>query len=331
MKISVIIPLYNVEDYVTYCLESFENQSYNNFEIIIVNDGSTDDSESVIKQYKKQSEMTIHLINQENAGVSEARNNGINAASGECICFVDADDMVHVDFLKEMANAISKEDCDLVICGSENVPEDTVTNKMDSNEYITDTMNSYKALKKFLYREIISGVCFIMVKKEIFTNNNLNFAKGFRYSEDLEMMWKLIAHSKKIGHTKKKLYFYRMRNGSAMSVVDDKRMDGYTLMKGMEKYFQKVRPDFSSEFIKYGTARWVWATLWQIALASDCYSSFKKTSNKFNTKQYMKNLLTYPKMYVAVSSLVYTISPFIYYHTVRKFGLMKVKYRAFTS
>lgn len=329
--ISIIIPLYNVENYVVQCLDSFEKQLYKNFELIIVNDGSTDKSAYVVREYMEKSNMNIKLIEQNNSGVSAARNKGLDLASGEYICFVDPDDMVRPEYLSVMINILHNNSCDLVICGSKKVSEDWNPNDATYEKHPVEIMDSLTALRKFLYGEIVSGVCFLMVKRELIENNKLRFADGYRYSEDLEMMWKMLAHSKTIAYTKSQLYIYRTRSGSAMSIVDEKRIDGFNLMVELENYFQRVRPDFFEEFKRYGVARWVWATLWQVAIASKDYKSFVDFANKFKPKMYIKKLVTYPKAYVALSSLLYCLSPLLYYDIIQIFGKRRIMNRLVVS
>ena len=100
--ISVIIPAYNAEKQITNCLKSFENQRYKDFEIIVVNDGSTDKSEEVVNNYKQKSPMNILLVTQINSGVSVARNTGVKHARGNYLCFVDSDDMVTPEYLEKI-------------------------------------------------------------------------------------------------------------------------------------------------------------------------------------------------------------------------------------
>lgn len=325
--ISIIIPLFNAENYIIQCLDSFEKQIYKMFEIIIVNDGSKDNSASIVESYSKKSDMKIKLINQENAGVSAARNKGLDNASGEYICFVDADDMVGPEYLSQMVDIINEYDCELVICGFKPIPENWDISLYIYKKYHTKIMTSDEVLRKFLYQDIVSGVWSLMVKRNVIKKNSLRFAEGYRYSEDLEMVWKLISHSKNVAYNRSQLYIYRVRNGSAMSFVDDRRMDGFALIKGLEKYFERVHPNFAKEFKHYGTARWVWATLWQAALVSDNYKSFLVVSNKLNAKKYMKKLFTYPKLCVAISSFTYCILPFLYYCTIRKIGIKRLNNR----
>ncbi|MFZ5968923.1 MAG: glycosyltransferase family 2 protein [Bacillota bacterium] len=316
--VSVIIPLYNVEKYVEWCLLSFENQNYKDFEIIVVNDGSKDNSATVVEDYINRSQMKIKLIHQENAGVSAARNKGIENAAGQYICFVDSDDMVAPNYLGDMIDSLEKSNCEIVICGVKYIKEVSDSNLVVYKEYPIEKMDSYHALVKFLYRDITPGIWTLMTKREIIERNKLHFAEGYRYSEDIEMIFKMFGHSQNIVYLRNELYLYRIRDTSVMSLVDDKRLDGFELMKKLETYFDRARPDFAKQFRTYGVARWVWATVWQIATASTSYNDFINNSNKYDAKFYMKKLLNFPKRKVSISALVYTISPFIYYSIVKK-------------
>ena len=112
--ISVIVPLYNVEEYLEECLESIKNQTYSNIEVILVNDGSTDNSQAICERYCQQ-DPRFHLINQENQGQSVARNNGVAASTGELITFVDSDDVVSAKYLGNLY-AYMTEEIDLIEC-----------------------------------------------------------------------------------------------------------------------------------------------------------------------------------------------------------------------
>ncbi|PKM83675.1 MAG: hypothetical protein CVU88_01795 [Firmicutes bacterium HGW-Firmicutes-13] len=316
--VSVIIPLYNVEKYIKWCLQSFENQMYKDFEIIIVNDGSKDNSANLVEEYIEKSQMNIKLIHQENAGVSAARNKGIDNSKGRYICFVDSDDMIAPNYLSDMAEILDNDDCDMVICGVRSISEESNCNLHYSGKNPFLKMSSHEALKKFLYRDINPGVWSLMVRREVIDENELRFAEGYRYSEDIEMIFKVIAQSNNIAITHVQLYLYRVRDTSVMSLVDDKRLDGLKLMKDLENYFDRLRIDFAEEFRRFGVSRWVWATLWQIAVASSSYNDFISDSNKYNAKFHMKKLLDFPKKKVSMSALVYSLSPFIYYIIVKK-------------
>ena len=113
--VSLIIPVYNVEQYLKQCLESVKNQIYPNIEVILVNDGSTDNSLSICRYYAQENGWI--LVNQENSGLSAARNAGINQSTGEYIAFLDSDDWIEPDFIQNMIESVEKYDADIVESG----------------------------------------------------------------------------------------------------------------------------------------------------------------------------------------------------------------------
>lgn len=115
IKVSIIVPVYNVLEYLPECIESLLSQSYKNYEIILVNDGSNDGSGNLCDEYTQNYE-NIFVLHKENGGISSARNAGLDLATGDYIAFVDSDDFVSSDYLKVMVDLIEKYDCDLVCC-----------------------------------------------------------------------------------------------------------------------------------------------------------------------------------------------------------------------
>jgi hypothetical protein len=186
-------------------------------------------------------------------------------------------------------------------------------------------MSSHEALNKYLNFEFVTGVWSLMIKKEIMDINKLKFSEGYRYSEDLEMVWKMIASSNIVVLTNEPLYIYRIRKGSAMNFLDDSRIDGLRLMEGLECYFQQKKPDFYENFKKHGVARWVWSTTWQAAVASSNYSSFISFTRKINSKNCMNKLLAYPQFKVKYGALLYLLSPFLFFIIAKDQGSKRLR------
>ena len=113
-KISVIVPVYNVEDYLRKCLDSLVNQDFKDYEIIVVNDGSPDNSWDIILEYEEKYSKIIRAFKKENGGLSSARNFGLEKAKGKYVCFIDSDDYVSLDFLSKLYNKAIEEDADIV-------------------------------------------------------------------------------------------------------------------------------------------------------------------------------------------------------------------------
>ena len=167
--ISVIVPVYNVEKYLEECLDSIKNQTFNDIEVILVNDGSTDNSKEICERYCSQ-DPRFHLINQENKGQSIARNRGVAESKGEFIVFIDSDDIVRVDLLDQLINYMSDE-IDIVECDkTEDIQylnekgKDIQVKEFDSNEALYKCFNhavSWSPVAKLYRREIVEKIPFL--------------------------------------------------------------------------------------------------------------------------------------------------------------------------
>lgn len=319
--VSVIIPVFNGEKYIQTIVNCFKKQIYNDFELIFVDDGSKDNSLELLNTIKNNSILNITVVTQQNLGVSVARNTGIKNAKGDLICFCDVDDEVMVNYLSDMKYVIMKNDVDLVICKNrliqiDGTEIDFLSNQGTGNIVIKDTISS---LRDYLYGRMISGCCTIMVKKELLTNNKLWFADGYKYSEDLHMVWRIIACSQKTAYLDKKLYIYKLQQNSATSVFNTERLHGYELIKSLENFFEEHSPQFSDEYKKYGASKTMWSITWQFS-ANYGLKEFIDFINKYNVKKEMKKLTTFVNRKVALSALIFLISPTIFRYLAIRYG-----------
>lgn len=185
--ISIIMPVYNAEKYLNRSIESIMNQTYNNMEIILVNDGSTDNSLEICTNYQKK-DNRIKLINQENKGVSIARNRGIDEATGDYIMFIDSDDYIEKNMIKDMEAKITEDDIDLVISG---IKMNYIRNGQVVGEekyQLKDKMYSIEEMLNDILIDIdlicICGPCCKLYKREILKKNNIKFTNEFTMGED---------------------------------------------------------------------------------------------------------------------------------------------------
>ena len=181
IKVSVIVPIYNAEKYIKKCVESILNQSLKEIELILVNDGSTDASYSICQTYAEKDKRIV-LLDQVNAGVSVARNNGLNVAKGKYIEFVDADDYIESDTIEILYKRAVKSNSDTVIFGIKNVYSD--------NESFTDVKDEDYTLTEFLkhYGEYISNAIIGATWNKLYRRElieGVRFIEGKRYNEDL--------------------------------------------------------------------------------------------------------------------------------------------------
>lgn len=209
MKISVIVPVYNAELYLSKCIESIMNQSFGDkYELILVNDGSEDHSEDIIdEKIQKYGNDKIVKINQINGGQGKARNSGLKVAKGEFVTFVDSDDYIDENMLKELYEEALVNNSDLVIC-------DYVEEIGDTRIYKKSLYKGMDDIKKE-YVVTVAGPCSKLIKKSLMMDNDLYFPENMIY-EDLAVMPTLGAIANKISYVKKSYYHYFIRENSSM-------------------------------------------------------------------------------------------------------------------
>lgn len=217
-KFSIIVPVYNVEKYIERCLDSLINQSYDDYEIIIVNDGSTDSSVDIIKKYLDNSK--IKLINEENKGLSAARNNGVKNASGDYLIFVDSDDYIDKNLLLTLSKINGNYDLIKIQYQkvyddrNEKVIDDIILNKeYKSRDYFMDNLKTCKPFEMaWIY----------IYKKSFYLENNFSFKEGL-YHEDFGLIPLIILKSNNIYVTDFVGYYYNQEGTSIMRTPDYKK------------------------------------------------------------------------------------------------------------
>lgn len=213
--ISVIIPVYNTGKYVSRCIDSVIDSTYRNIEIICVNDGSTDNSPSILKEYEKK-DSRIKVVNKENGGLSSARNAGMDVANGEYITFLDSDDWIHRSYIEIMANAACSENADIVRCGMK------LINKYDASLAVEEKKMQVRRLTE---SEIgnLHYVCGVLYKSEMI--KKYQFSQKLILYEDVYFNIALITSELDNGNdlkcacTDEQLYFYFQHSESALSRI----------------------------------------------------------------------------------------------------------------
>lgn len=282
-KFSIIIPIYNVEKYLSKCLDSIINQTYDNIEIICINDGSTDNSLQILEKYAIN-DSRIKIINQENSGVSVARNVGIDNATGDYILFVDADDWIDLDTCKDINKELTNQHID-IITFNHNIVTKTTTRPSKAI-----------AINKFVF-------CAACYKADIIKNNNIKFPENIKFSEDHFFKYKFLYHAKDIKYIDKYLYFYNLTNENSATKNYEKNINGdieaYKLLietdfyKNSSRIFQLEMTDYWGMLL-FGA----WCNT-PIHLLKKDYDftirTFLENYKQFNYKDY-KNLVGYKRL-----------------------------------
>jgi len=225
-KVSVIVPVYNTENYIEKCLNSLVNQTLEDLEIIVVNDGSTDNSENVLDKFIENYPDKIKYYKKENGGLSDARNFGLNYAKGEYIGFVDSDDFIDLFMYEKMYNLARKAEADIVECDFKWIYSDKTK---------IDTGIDYKNKEDFFTNSRVM-VCNKIIKKEVI--NNITFPKGLRY-EDVEFFYKLLPSVNKISVLKEPLYYYIQRESSISNLQNKRTAEIFTILNNILEFYKE--------------------------------------------------------------------------------------------
>jgi glycosyltransferase EpsH len=244
-KISVIIPAYNVEKYIEKTLKSLKDQTFKDFEAIIINDGSTDNTEKIIKEVLQDTKFQWKLINQENQGVSVARNKGIIESKGEYICFLDGDDYYHPTFLEKMYNKAKEKNYDVVFCNYSLVNENgkTIREPKQKKEFFGIELTGEEVLKQTLIGHVYILVDSYICKKKLLNEHNILYTKGCTNGEDTEFCMKVFFHAKLVNSVPEKLVYYVKRKNSASHSFSIKVFNYVGAFKRVFNYFEKQKVD----------------------------------------------------------------------------------------
>lgn len=235
--ISIIVPIYNAERYLNRCIKSLINQTKENLEFILVNDGSTDSSEEIIKSYKDK---RIKYFKNKNQGIGKTRNFGMQKATGKYIMFLDSDDYLSTNACDELFSKAEKDNLDLVINNFYRVEEET---EKKVEVIIPEFKNTTLKDNKRLLLDVNLAPWNKLYKRELLKKNKIQFVEDLKY-EDAPFVVEAMDKAKKIGYIKKFLNYYVIHKNSETTVRDEKIFDIIEIVDKMRKYFSK-RKEFT--------------------------------------------------------------------------------------
>lgn len=248
-KVSIVVAIYNVEKYVSKCIESILKQTFTDFELLLVNDGSKDGSLAILEEYASK-DSRIQIINKPNGGLSDARNVGMKQAQGKYIYFVDGDDFIEETLLEKCVNKLEQTDSDMVMFDIyqyylETGKKEVISNPFDENKIysIEDTPTLITNIKNCAWNK--------MYKLSLFKDNHIEYPWGCYY-EDLGTTYRLLARCKKVSFIREPLYDYlqdrpgnitHQFNFSIYHVLDMVKitLDDYKKLGIYEKYYEELK------------------------------------------------------------------------------------------
>lgn len=238
MKVSIIVPVFNVSNYLSQCLDSIINQTYQNIEIILVDDGSSDDSGKICDEFKEKDQRII-VIHQENIGVSNSRNNAIKLASGDYITFIDSDDLLDYEYVERL---ILKANKDTFSLGKIATFKDKIIKNISCGEDIELLKDNFIELSRMY---LLNSPCCRLYNTEIIRKNNIFFNSDLSLGEDLLFNLEYLNYVDKIYITNRELYYYRRISNDTLSFKYNSKMKEIQILL-FDKYtnfFEKYLKD----------------------------------------------------------------------------------------
>ena len=303
-KVSVIVPIYNVEKYLEKCINSLLSQTLEDIQIILVNDGSKDNSGNIAKEYEKNNKDRVIYVEKENGGLSDARNYGLKYATGDFIAFLDSDDYIEKNAYEEMYNKAIEENADYVEC-----------------DFIWEFPNKIRVDKQYPYKnkkEMLSFVRVVawnkLIKRQLITDNNLEFPKGLRY-EDVEFTYKLIPFINKFAYVDKPFIHYVQRKGSIANVQNERTAEIFTVLDNVIEFYKKnnIYEEYRDE-LEYNYARYLLCS----SLKRMCKIKDKTIREKLLTESWERLNLNFPNWKENVILKTVNIGKNKYMRTVNK-------------
>ena len=314
--ISVVVPVYNVKDYVEKCLSCILNQTYSNLEILIFDDGSTDGSLEICRHIAEKNKR-VHLKELKHKGVSYVRNLGVAEARGDYLVFIDSDDFVDLNYVEELYRAAVTTGASIAVCSCCRIKVDEKPPKRKAFPII-EILNREQAMKELVKdQKILSTVCMKIFEREVY--KQLQFPEG-RVYEDLSVMYSIIDQADKITYTEYTRYYYVFRRDSICNnVYNENSMDLFIASKQFLRFIKKKYPELMQmQYLK--CIRNAVSILYRMMLSGRCDKKVKQILLKEIRKGKSLFLkISYPrrdKFFVLAACYCYPLMS-IALHTVR--------------
>jgi len=310
--ISIVVPVYQVENYIANTIKSIVNQTYSSIEVILVNDGTKDKSIEIALTILDRAKVNYTLINQNNMGIAAARNTGIRYSKGKWVLMVDSDDVIAPDLLARSYEVSLKYNIGVVFCNYQIVSSKNIFKKsqvLDEDFAIEQN----EILTRFLKRNLKLIVPGMLIKKEIIDLNRLWFNETIKYSSEQHFIWRLLFAMDKVVFIKDQLYNYLNRGGNSIMASSgiDKVLTGYAGMMRLEAEISEKQG-----IKKHILPRWVFASLKSSTHGMD-FHNFSELSKKMDYTKYVKRLIFFPDIRISILSIIMAVNLKTFYRITK--------------
>ena len=314
--ISIIIPVYNTEKYIANTIFSLMQQTFKNFEVILVDDETTDSAIVIAEKALTLNAIKYKTIHKKNSGLGESRNVGVKNANGEWIVFLDSDDILQPDTFELILNTITRfKDVDFIFTDFQNVEIGNEFKKAKIDTGLT-LFNREEIQNSFLMRSQVILAPGTLYRANWYKQNNFEFKK-IPYSEDQLFIWEMLLKVDKVIKINKSLYNYLQRPGSIMSSSKlDSIIQGYPEFKKLhDVYIASESATYLTK--KYVLARWVLGIIHSGAKLTNT-TEYKQLYKKLEAKKHCRIMLQFPSFIIRMTALIILLSPNFSYCILRK-------------
>ena len=310
-KVSVIVPVYNSEEYIASTLESIINQDFNSFELIVIDDGSTDGSLEIINAKLANSIVDHKIIHQENSGVSSARNRGIEEATGEYIIFIDADDYVTGNHISELYNG----ETDFSMIQFVKKDGDKLSNP---HHFSAELMMCDDIITKELKMEITLNLWQLMYRRSLINDNDIRFNPNLVYGEDIDFVHRCLSHGKDIAISNEATYYYIQHEESAIKTTEFRRFEVVGIFEDLAEFYEgQGRHDLANLIVTSRIPKAIFGNMNYFFYSG---YDFDEVMNKMKELDLLGKLSKYEGDGKFKSKIrLFLLSPKLYYKTWKKF------------
>lgn len=313
--IDVIIPVYNRAHCIANVVETLEKQTFRDFRVIFVDDGSTDGSSDVIRELLPKASFPYVLIEKENGGAGSARNAGMRGVEAEYISFIDSDDDLHPEFLEYFYTAAKETAAELTICNLQMIPEGSGKQPTPLAPLTYEKLSAAEGMKIFCTRWI--GPYCLFMSRRFQQENKLFFDEACTYCEDAPFITSVIAAANTIAHIPQETYIYYTYQGSlSRSPRLDKFQSAIDSFRKVENRLAKETSDVARVFTQMGGIRYYIATLRRGAVQMD-YKNFIALAKIVNLPRYRDNIQYLQQRSQKLACHLALLSKTIFYYTIR--------------
>lgn len=318
-KISVISPVYNGKKYIINLIKSLSNQTFKDFEFLLIDDGSTDNTVKLAKSELEKTNIDYKIISQQNGGQSKARNLGIKNATGEWVVMIDSDDTIQSNYLNNLYSVTQKCDCDVVFCDLHRVDDENIFEELDDS-FDYENLLGKEFFVKFIMHQVEIGPISLFIKREHLAKLKLFFNEKSRYSEEFIFICSLLYNSNKVAHLKQRLYNYCLRSGSVSTGASIERiLTGYNEIIKSNKNYNNKNCQYCKIYNKFAMPRWVLATA-RFSSKNLDYKEYKELLEKLDYKEKMKLLEDFPEKKIVCAAFALRKFPYLAYLLFRLKG-----------